>query len=85
MIQRFPSEKILEVISRLLFGPDDQVPFVYQPMMKLVGGISTIRFAYLPDLLIFLRALFLSFQFQLNRTLHIFTELSSFVIDISLD
>lgn len=54
-------------------------------MMKLIGGIPTIDFAYLPDLLVIVRTLFFSIQFQLNRTLYVFTEFSPLIIYISFD
>jgi hypothetical protein len=69
----------------LLHRSDYQITFVNQPMMKLIGGISAIVLADLPYLLIFLRALLLLIQLQLNRTPHVLAELPSLIVYISVD
>jgi len=54
-----------------------------QPVMKLIGSISAIGFADTSDLFVFKRALFFCIELQLNRTLLVLAEFSSFVFYIS--
>jgi hypothetical protein len=62
-----------------------QIAFVYQPMMKLIGGIPAIDLAYPSYLLVLVGTLLLSLQLCLNGALHVLAEFSSFVVHIPFD
>jgi hypothetical protein len=83
--RRFQGNKFLSTNESLLLRPYYKIAFIDQPMMKLIGGIPAIGFADLPYLLVFVGTLFFAVQLHLNRTLHVLTELSSFVVYIPFD
>ena len=73
------------LLGRLFFRPYDKVTFIDQPVVELVSGVTAIVFASQPYPLRLLGAFFFGVQFKLNRALHVFTELPSFVIDEALN
>lgn len=69
----------------LLFRPYDQVALIDQPVVELVSCETAVFFADQPYSFVLIGTFFFFVEFKLDRTLHIFTELPTFVIDKALD
>jgi len=68
------------VLNLILYGLQDQITFLYQPMMKLVRRITASGAACSPDFLVFFTLLYLFVKLHLDWTFHVFAEFSSFVL-----
>jgi hypothetical protein len=67
-----------------ILGSDDQIAFLDEPMMKLVGGVDAVCLAEAADLLILGRAFRFGVQEHLDRAGHTLAKLAPLVFNVAL-